>query len=80
MVTRRAQSGVTCVRLSTIFRTRLSANFELERIPAIGKNAQVYVGSENQRPVRGAPTVVFVRGFPQCLLRNTGAQRTSAEH
>jgi hypothetical protein len=45
---------------------RLSANFELERIPAIGKNAQVYVGSENrERPVRGAPEVVFVRGISQ---------------
>jgi acetyl-CoA carboxylase/biotin carboxylase 1 len=58
---------------------RLSANFELERIPAIGKNAQVYVGSEKStRPLRGAPPqVVFVRGISHSigLVTNTGAQR-----
>jgi acetyl-CoA carboxylase/biotin carboxylase 1 len=58
---------------------RLSANFDLERIPAIGKNAQVYVGSEkSERPVRGGPPqVVFVRGISHSLglVANAGAQR-----
>jgi acetyl-CoA carboxylase / biotin carboxylase 1 len=44
---------------------RLNANFELERIPAIGRNAQIYIGSEKtERPVRGGgPQVVFLRAI-----------------
>ena len=44
---------------------RLQDNFELDRIPAIGKNAQVYIGSEKTaKPVRGgAPQVVFLRAI-----------------
>lgn len=44
---------------------RLSANFKLDRIPAIGKNAQIYIGVEkSDRPSRGAPQqVVFVRAI-----------------
>lgn len=42
---------------------RLSANFELERIPAIGRNAQIYIGTEkSERPNRnGGSQVVFLR-------------------
>lgn len=41
----------------------LSETFDLERIPAIGKNAQIYIGTEKtERPVRGgSPQVVFLR-------------------
>jgi len=43
----------------------LSANFDLKRVPAIGKNNQVYIGTEkSDKPVRGGPQqVVFVRGI-----------------
>lgn len=43
----------------------LGQNFELERLPAIGKNNQVYIGLEkSDKPVRGGPQqVVFVRGI-----------------
>jgi len=44
---------------------RLDTNFELTRIPAVSKNAQIYIGSEKsgRKPVRGGPPqVVFVRG------------------
>jgi acetyl-CoA carboxylase/biotin carboxylase 1 len=58
---------------------RLSKNFELERIPAIGKNAQVYIGTEkSERPIRGGPPqVVFARGisFSVGLVTTLGAQR-----
>ena len=58
---------------------RLEKNFELDRIPAIGRNAQVYVGSEKlARPVRGgAPQVVFVRGISHSpgLVGEAGAMR-----
>ena len=58
---------------------RLAKNFELERIPAIGRNAQIYIGSEkSDRPVRGgAPQVVFVRGISHSsgLVTDVGAMR-----
>lgn len=43
----------------------LSENFDLEQVPAIGKNNQVYIGLEKtDKPVRGGPPqVVFVRGI-----------------
>ena len=58
---------------------RLNRNFELERIPSISRNAQVYIGTEKtDRPVRGGPQqVVFVRGIShnKGLATNVGAQR-----
>lgn len=44
---------------------RLSKNFQLERITAIGRNAQVYIGTEkSDKPIRGTtPQVVFVRAI-----------------
>lgn len=58
---------------------RLSANFELDRIPAIGKNAQVYIGAEKSaRPSRGGPPqVVFVRAISHSsgLVTTTGASK-----
>jgi acetyl-CoA carboxylase/biotin carboxylase 1 len=58
---------------------RLSENFDLERIPAINKNVQVYVGTEkNATPRRGPPPqVVFVRGLSHSagLITETGARR-----
>jgi acetyl-CoA carboxylase/biotin carboxylase 1 len=57
---------------------RLSTNFELDRIPAIGKNAQIYIGVEkSERPSRGAPQqVVFVRAISHSpgLVTTTGAR------
>ena len=41
---------------------RLSDNFDLERIPAVGRNVQIYVGSEKSVR-RNAAEVVFVRGI-----------------
>lgn len=58
---------------------RLSANFALERIPAIGRNAQVYIGTEkSDRPIRGAPSqVLFVRAISHSagLVTELGAQK-----
>ncbi|GKY96268.1 hypothetical protein MPSEU_000586300 [Mayamaea pseudoterrestris] len=58
---------------------RLTQNFELSRLPAIGRNAQVYVGSEkSDRPARGGPQqVVFVRAISHStgLTTNQGAAR-----
>ena len=58
---------------------RLSENFDLERLPSINKNVQVYVGSERDaKPVRGpAPQVVFVRGLSHSpgLITEAGARR-----
>jgi acetyl-CoA carboxylase/biotin carboxylase 1 len=58
---------------------RVIANFDLERLPAIGKNAQVYVGTEKDaKPVRGGPPqVVFVRGLSHMpgLVTEHGAKR-----
>jgi len=57
----------------------LSNSFDLERIPAIGKNNQVYIGTEKTtKPVRGgAPQVVFVRGisFSSGLATDVEAMR-----
>jgi acetyl-CoA carboxylase/biotin carboxylase 1 len=58
---------------------RLTQNFELERLPAVGRNTQVYVGSEkSDRPARGGPQqVVFVRGISHSagLATGQGAMR-----
>lgn len=58
---------------------RLSANFELERIPAIGRNAQIYIGNEKtERPVRGGnPQVVFLRAISHSpgLINGPGARK-----
>ena len=57
---------------------RLATNFELDRIPAIGRNVQVYVGAEKTAvPKRGAPQVVFVRGISHTagLITDGGAYR-----
>ena len=58
---------------------RLSANFDLERIPAIGRNAQVYIGSEkSERPQRGGPPqVLFVRAISHSvgLMTESGARK-----
>lgn len=59
--------------------SRLSNNFVLERIPAIGRNVQVYIGSEKSaKPTRGgAPQVVFVRGISHTpgLVSTAGSRR-----
>ena len=58
---------------------RLSDNFSLERFEAIGKNAQIYVGTEkNTKPMRGPPPqVLFVRGLSHSpgLITVAGARR-----
>jgi acetyl-CoA carboxylase / biotin carboxylase 1 len=58
---------------------RLSNNFELERIPAIGRNAQIYIGTEKtERPVRGGGTqVVFLRTISHSsgLINGPGARK-----
>uniref|UniRef100_A0A7S2EIT5 Acetyl-CoA carboxylase n=1 Tax=Ditylum brightwellii TaxID=49249 RepID=A0A7S2EIT5_9STRA len=58
---------------------RLNENFDLERIDSIGKNSQVYIGSEKtSRPVRGgAPQVLFVRGLSHTpgITTKSGARR-----
>jgi acetyl-CoA carboxylase / biotin carboxylase 1 len=43
----------------------LSSSFKLEQVPAIGRNNQVYIGTEkSDKPIRGGPQqVVFVRGI-----------------
>lgn len=59
--------------------SRLRDSFELERIPAIGKNAQVYIGSEKSaRPARGGPPqVVFLRAISHSpgIVSSTGARK-----
>ena len=59
--------------------SRLAENFDLDRLPAIGKNVQVYVGTEkNVKPMRGGPPqVVFVRGLSHSpgLITEHGARR-----
>jgi acetyl-CoA carboxylase/biotin carboxylase 1 len=58
---------------------RLVKNFDLERLPAIGKNAQVYVGTEKGATGRrgAASQVVFVRGISHSpgLVTDGGARR-----
>ena len=59
--------------------SRLAKNFELERVPAIGRNAQVYIGTEkSEKPMRGGnPQVVFVRAISHSagLISEGGALR-----
>ena len=50
---------------------RLSDNFELERIPAVGRNVQIYVGSEKTAR-RNAAQVTFVRGISHTAGLTTG--------
>jgi len=58
---------------------RLSDNFSLERFDAIGKNAQVYIGTEKTtKPMRGPPPqVLFVRGLSHTpgIVTVSGARR-----
>ena len=58
---------------------RLAENFNLERTSAIGRNAQVYIGTEkSDKPIRGgAPQVVFVRGISHSpgMVTDLGAMR-----
>jgi acetyl-CoA carboxylase/biotin carboxylase 1 len=56
--------------------SRLSDNFALERIPAVGRNVQIYVGSEKAAR-RNANQVVFVRGITHTpgLTTMAGARR-----
>jgi len=59
---------------------RLDANFSLNRIPAVSRNAQIYIGTEKsgKKPVRGGPPqVVFVRGVSHVpgLVSVLGANR-----
>jgi acetyl-CoA carboxylase/biotin carboxylase 1 len=59
--------------------SRLRDNFNLERIPAVGKNAQVYVGSEKSaKPGRGGPQqVVFIRAISHSpgIVSASGARK-----
>eukprot|EP00522_Entomoneis_paludosa_P016513 CAMPEP_0172450434 /NCGR_PEP_ID=MMETSP1065-20121228/8763_1 /TAXON_ID=265537 /ORGANISM="Amphiprora paludosa, Strain CCMP125" /LENGTH=2096 /DNA_ID=CAMNT_0013202215 /DNA_START=2922 /DNA_END=9212 /DNA_ORIENTATION=- len=59
--------------------SRLAKNFDLDRIPAIGRNSQVYIGTEKTvKPMRGGPPqVVFVRGISHStgLVTDIGAMR-----
>ena len=58
---------------------RLRENFEMERIPAVGKNAQVYLGTEKSaKPQRGGPQqVVFLRAISHSagLVSTSGARK-----
>ena len=55
---------------------RLEDNFNLERIPAMGRNAQIYVGSEKNAR-RNAAQVVFLRAISHTpgLTTFSGARR-----
>ena len=59
--------------------SRLQDNFDVDRIPAIGKNAQVYVGVEKTaKPARGGPPqVVFLRSISNSagMVTQSGARR-----
>jgi len=59
--------------------SRLTNNFNVERIPAVGKNAQIYLGAEKSaRPVRGGPQqVVFLRAISHSpgMVSEKGAKR-----
>mmetsp|Transcript_13003 Transcript_13003/g.28230 ORF Transcript_13003/g.28230 Transcript_13003/m.28230 type:complete len:2095 (-) Transcript_13003:158-6442(-) len=56
---------------------RLTDNYALERIPAVGRNVQIYVGSEKTAR-RNAAQVVSVRGITHTpgLTSISGARRT----
>ena len=59
--------------------SRLAKNFNLERLPSISRNTQVYVGTEkSDKPIRGGPAqVVFVRGISHShgLVTDAGSMR-----
>lgn len=59
--------------------SRLQENFDLDRIPAIGKNVQVYLGKEKTtKPSRGGPPqVVFLRSISNSagIVTLSGARR-----
>jgi acetyl-CoA carboxylase/biotin carboxylase 1 len=59
--------------------SRLRDNFSMERIPAIGKNAQIYLGVEKSaKPARGGPQqVVFLRAISHSpgMVTATGARK-----
>lgn len=54
---------------------RLTKTFDLERIPAVGKNAQIFIGTEkSDTPSRsGAHQVVFLRAISHSTGMTTGA-------
>ena len=56
---------------------RLTDNYDLERIKAVGRNVQIYVGAEKTAR-RNAAQVVFVRGITHTpgLTTMAGARRT----
>jgi len=57
---------------------RLSENFSLERIPAVGRSVQIYVGTEKTtKPSRMSNQVVFVRGITHTkgLISGAGSRR-----
>ena len=56
---------------------RLENNYDLDRIPAVGRNLQIYVGSEKTAR-RNAAQVVFIRGITHTpgLTKISGARRT----
>jgi len=56
---------------------RLTDNYDLNRIPAVGRNVQIYVGSEKTAR-RNAAQVVFARGITHTpgLTSISGARRT----
>ena len=63
--------------------SRLSANFDLERTLSIGRNTQIYIGTERmERPSRaGSPQVVFVRAISSHspgLVTEAGARKAHA--
>ena len=59
--------------------SRLDDNFNLERLPAVQRNAQVYLGTEkSKKPVRGGPPqVVHVRGISHApgIVSLSGSRR-----
>jgi len=59
--------------------SRLDDNFNLERLPAVQRNAQIYLGTEkSNKPVRGGPPqVVLVRGISHApgLVSLSGSRR-----
>lgn len=59
--------------------SRLRGNYDLERIPAVGKNAQVYLGVEKlKKPVRGGPQqVIFLRAISHSpgMVTESGASK-----
>mmetsp|Transcript_57673 Transcript_57673/g.67324 ORF Transcript_57673/g.67324 Transcript_57673/m.67324 type:complete len:2093 (-) Transcript_57673:220-6498(-) len=59
--------------------SRLSRNYDLERLESVGKNVQVYIGAEKaSKPVRGGPPqVLYVRGLSHTsgLVSVPGAAR-----